>query len=471
MEYLFLVRESDKEKSPRWFYNPIHDMESVWWLFAWTTLNRDIYFIRRILESAPDTVVPSSTTGVVTRSRQRKLLQPQIPIPGEDITADDDQIVPVGLAQESRATRVQRIKRQHAFALKLFVGQDVGGTRTHVVAMEIFLKKQLVQHDPLHPLLHILGDYLRNSRDLLADSYRKAEANLARLPGKANKVANKLHDQFKAIFDEANQCITGLGVEIGVRKLSNEHKKILEAETIAQKRWEAEHAAELARYDAETIHIIFEATDEESGSHDPPQPSSGRGKRRAAPSRGRSRKRVHTLPSVPEDPEVDPSSEPRPGPSTLLPSHATHVALPPVPEEEEGVTSAQTLARPSRKRKQADRGDGEATTAGPSRTTRASTRTKIASAAGPSAEPPPRKPSRRAPPRAATGKVAPPPSQPKRKRAAPATRPTAPTRGHPPRARVVENAPAPDTAPDDGEPDEEPRQSKKRRVETKSTLR
>ena len=91
MKYLFIGEQPEEEASLRWFYNPIHDMESVWWLFAWSTLNRDIYFVRPVSDSAPNTDA-SSSIGVVTRSRQRKLRQQLVLPPGEEaIDADDDQ--------------------------------------------------------------------------------------------------------------------------------------------------------------------------------------------------------------------------------------------------------------------------------------------------------------------------------------------------------------------------------------------
>lgn len=468
MRYLFIGEQPEEEASLGWFYNPIHDMESVWWLFAWSTLNRDIYFVRPVSDSAPNTDA-SSSIGVVTRSRQRKLRQQLVLPPGEEaIDADDDQIAPVGITQETRETRVQRIRRQHALALELFVSQGVDSLRVYILFATYTLRNELREQKPLHPAIRILGDHLCTSMGLLVNSYKTAEARLVQLPGKAKRVADKLHDQLKAIFDEANQYVGGLGVEVGVRKLSTEHKKILEAEKTAQERWRAAHAAELARLRAEGSYRLFVAGKNKlaGSSKDTPQPPSRRGKKSVGPSGERPRKHIHTLPSVPEGLEIGTGSESRPEPSTLSPLRTPRAVLPPVPEE--GVTNGPPLAGPNGKRKQVDCDDAEVATAGPSRPTRASTRKKLEPIADPSTEPPQRKPSRRAPARVA--KVALPPPPPKRKRATPAAPSLAPAmnRGRSSRVRVIENALATDTAHADEEPEEAPRPSKKRRVEAEA---
>ena len=177
MRYLFPGAQPDEEASLRWFYNPIHDMESVWWLFAWSTLNRDIYFVRRALDSAP--TAASSSISVVTGSPQRKLRQQQVRPPGEEaIDADDDQIVPVGLTQETREMRVQRIKRQHALALELFVSQGVGSLRVYILFATYTLRNELREQQPFHPAIHILGDHLCTSMGLLVNSYRSKTLTL-----------------------------------------------------------------------------------------------------------------------------------------------------------------------------------------------------------------------------------------------------------------------------------------------------
>lgn len=449
MTYLFRARQRPLKTPFTWFYNPIHDLESVWWLFAWSTLNRDIYFIHPIPKTTSNAIVP----GVVTRSRQRALRT----LPGNDIDADDDQVVPAGFTQETRATRVRRVKRQHALALTLFVGQHVEKSRIPIIVAEGTLNDEVARKELLHPVIRICGEYLCTSRDLLADSYKKAEVSLAQLPKNANSVADRLHDQFKDLFDKANKYIGGLGVEISVRKLSTEHTGILGAEKLAQDRWEAAHAAELAQLRAEGAYRMFVApkAKNEGSTKDALQPTSRRGKKSVD-----FRNHAHALSSVPEDLEIDTGSEPRPGPSTLLPSRTARAVLPPVPEEEEGVTTGQRLARTDRKRKQVDRDDAEVAATGPSRPTRASTRRNLALTAGSSAKPPPRQHSRRAP--AHVTKVVPPLN---RKRATPTAHSAAPVPVPIRPSRPQENAHALGTARAGEEPEEAARPSKKRRVE------
>lgn len=312
MKYLFKSRQRGRRTPLEWFYNPIHDLESVWWLFTWSTLNRDIYFVRRTLESGSDAAVPSTSPGVITRSRRRlrEILS------GNDIEADADQIVPLVLKQETKAARVQRVKRQHALASALFSAEGTHETRLYILLAENTLDDEIKEKAPLHPVIRILGEHLCAGRDLLVDGYRKAEGNLARLSKKASKVADGLHDQLKDIFDEANQYIGGLGVDIGVRKLSTEHERILEAEKIAKERWEAEHAEELARLRAEGVWRLFFASKNQNddSSKSTSQPPSRRRKGNAGSSDEGPRKRIHTIPSVPEDPEIDTCSGAHPGP-------------------------------------------------------------------------------------------------------------------------------------------------------------
>lgn len=461
MIYLFV---SNKMKL-KWFYNPIHDMESVWWLFAWTTLNRDIYFIHHTPESGPDTALPPSNPGVMTRSRRKildeALLQAQIP--GNAIEADRDQIVPAGLTQETRVQRVQRVKQQHAFSTTMFIrGHTTSLARNNALRLLGYIDQQVVANNSLHPIVHVLGVHLCTGRDLLADTYTKAEADLARLPANASKVADGLHEQFKALFDDARKYLDSLSARVAVRKLSDEHRKILDAEQREKEELEAAGAAEKARQRAEGAYRLFAAA--KGSPKDTPQPSSTRRRKSAGPSDERPSTHYHPLPSVPEDPEIDTGSEPLPGPSTLLPPRTTHAVLPPVSEEGEGATSGSLLAGPSMKRKRVSRDEGEVAAAGPSRPTHAYTRRKVAPST--SAEPSPRKPSRRAPTRAAKAALLPPPPPPpKRKRTTPAASAPAMNRGRPSRARVVETALATDTAHIDEEPEEVPRPSKKRRVE------
>lgn len=56
--------------APQWFYNPIHDMESVVWLFFYFLLHRDVY-LRPILPRLPkddSMYFPPSSSILVTET-------------------------------------------------------------------------------------------------------------------------------------------------------------------------------------------------------------------------------------------------------------------------------------------------------------------------------------------------------------------------------------------------------------------
>lgn len=375
-ETTFMFQTRHGESMPEWFYNPNHDLESIWWLYAWSTLNRDIYFVHPASEPRNGSVTLPSSTGVLVDPHSRRLQgigrQTRAKSHAKIILVDEDQIVPTGLTQETREERVQRIKRQYAFASSLFVQNPGYPERFYVLATELTLKRQVREHRPLHPILRILGDHLCTGRNFLADSYRAAEASRVRL---FDNAADELHDQLKGLFDAANKSVSNLGVQVGVRNLLVEHEKILEAGWIDSKKSEAARAADAARYDAETIRILFGDPNEERSSDCAPGPALGLGEGHAVPSSNRRRKEIRASSSN-DGTVIDHSSDTHPNSPTFLDSEPVQ-ALPALLEE-------QNVGHSKKRKRALDTDDGDDEVVGNSHSRRRRARNNSKAMADPS---------------------------------------------------------------------------------------
>lgn len=441
----------------KWFYHPLNDLESVWWLAAWSILNRDIYFVR----CSPTTDVSTTSTGagMVTRAARRRALadmlqQPRLSPSRQALDVDNDQLVPSGATQETRVDRIRRIKAQYQFASMLFIPNRNIHTRSNIMHYSELLIDLFGNTKPLHPAISVLGGTLLDTRTLLIQSYREAEMDVTQLRTRAIDVAGGLHDQFRAIFDRAEGCIGRLDAEVHVRRLSDEHRKIMDAERMAideQKAALAVVEAQFGVWKPRKKHNAQPETDLDTGLHQsrtiaPANPVSeqrlGGTREHAGPSDGPRRKRIRTLPSVSEVPEPGPEGDA----SGAFVDRLRSRALPPIPEEDGVPNEEEAVAGPSKKRRRvADDEEPPTMMAGPSRVTRKSTRTKPnAPAAGPST-----KPQRRKPTRQATATQVLPPA-PKRRRAEPTTHApaVAPTRTRNSRARATEDVPVAAGAPE-----------------------
>lgn len=441
----------------KWFYHPLNDLESVWWLAAWSILNRDIYFVR--CSPAMDVSTASTGAGMVTRAACRRTLadmlqQPRLSPSGQTLDVDNDQLVPSGATQETRVDRVRRIKAQYYFASTLFIPNCNIHTRFIIMHDSEILTGLFEDAKPLHPIISVLGGTLLDTRTLLVQSYRDIEMDVTQLRTRAIDVAGGLCDQFRAIFDGAEGCIGRLDAEVHVRRLSDEHWKIMDAEKMAIDEQKAALAVVEAQFGVWKPRKKLNArpeTDLDTGLHQsrtiaPANPASEpllEGTREhAGPYDGPRRKRIRTLPPVSEVPEPGPEGDA----SGAFVDRLGSQALPPIPEEDGVPNEEEAVAGPSKKRRRvADDEEPPTMMAGPSRVTRKSTRTKPnASAAGPST-----KPQRRKPTHQATATQVLPPA-PKRRRAEPAAHAPAlaPTRTRNSRARATEDVPVAAGAPE-----------------------
>lgn len=140
-----------------WFYNPLHDLESVFWLISYYILSRDIYL--------PD---------------------------GLDW--------PSSFQQESETARAARIKAQYQIIESLFIQRD-SCSRLHLLRSFQDLHRQLTEA-PLHPALQEIGNYLVQVRDALVYQFLISEKMLPIPLDNASSIADDLHKQFGSILHD-----------------------------------------------------------------------------------------------------------------------------------------------------------------------------------------------------------------------------------------------------------------------------
>lgn len=149
-----------------WFYNPLHDMESVLWLLARQLLFQDHY-----LHWVPDDKDPQA---------------PAEP-PGDNIVLQ---------TTETAEDRTRRIMAYFIFGHSLFVSRT---GRLGFVRDPRCLPNQL-DHHHLHPVVHWLGGVLTKMRDDLADEYIKHEADPTKID---HLCAEELHVKFSRVLGAA----------------------------------------------------------------------------------------------------------------------------------------------------------------------------------------------------------------------------------------------------------------------------
>lgn len=168
-----------------WSYNPLHDMESVFWICIFCILYRDIYY------DIPDAPF---------RPDLQKLLE-----------------------EESDEEREERIKAYYAFGRKLFAARS---NRYLILTSDSFLAKQLFKH-PLHPVIDPLKDLLVCLRAELVKKYREAENDSEPI---TNRCANGVHRVFVAEFHDALLHLQDVGCDVKIRSLQAEAERIYQRE-------------------------------------------------------------------------------------------------------------------------------------------------------------------------------------------------------------------------------------------------
>lgn len=207
-----------------WFYNPLHDLESVFWLIAYYILSRDIYL--------PD---------------------------GLDW--------PSSFQQESETARAARIKAQYQIIEPLFIQRD-SYSRLHILRSFQDLHRQLTEA-PLHPALQEIGNHLVQVRNALIDQFLISEKTLPIPLDNASSVADDLHKQFGRIlhdmrcdlmknhvFDVRCRPISAVYATIAANETARkeEKKKAMYKRTAAARKELADKEARLAKESG----VVFE---------------------------------------------------------------------------------------------------------------------------------------------------------------------------------------------------------------------
>lgn len=134
-----------------WSYNPLHDMESIFWICVFYILFRDIYW------DPIEADASSSRTGT--------------------------------LEGESEETRERRARANYIFGRDLFAGR---ASRSMFIMSPFMLSAHFINY-PLHPLTSPLSDLLIDLRTELVKKYTEAESDWETI---THRCADGLHDKF-----------------------------------------------------------------------------------------------------------------------------------------------------------------------------------------------------------------------------------------------------------------------------------
>lgn len=158
--------------------NPLHDLESLFWIMVYCTVNKDIY-----------PVLKSDIYRNVSLRAARE-------------------------CKEDPDERRIRLRIQRSHAMSVFSG--LGAGRTRVLAVVSALP---IMYSSLHTVLRIcrLDYYAYALRDQLVGRYRKVE----REPSKIKQdCAGPLYNKMANIFSEAANTLQGLQILVGIRPLT-----------------------------------------------------------------------------------------------------------------------------------------------------------------------------------------------------------------------------------------------------------
>lgn len=169
-----------KRAHKTWFYNPLHDFESIFWLTLHFLINKDFHSIPDMPASAPDALREAPVLSV--------------------------------FEVESNEQRKSRIISHWNFGRSLFAGR---AGRAHVLGTSGTLRRFLEQH-PLHPALEPLDGTLERMRKILVAAYRRVERNTSTI---THASARQLPQKFIKLLDRAVRHIGGTGHLISIQSL------------------------------------------------------------------------------------------------------------------------------------------------------------------------------------------------------------------------------------------------------------
>lgn len=216
--------QSDTTKG--WFYNPLHDLESILWLFA-----RQLLFQDQYLQWTDGRAVNEASV----RAEGSVTHPPLIETPEE---------------------RVQRLMAYFTFGYSLFVNRT---DRVSFIRDPRWIPHQL-DHHRLHPAVRGLGDILSKMRDNLEAQYIKHEAQLEKID---HLCADELHYAFANDLTDAYVIIKKIEdgkFDIMTRSLQAQVEKLHEQAKMA--------AQEAAPSEASTVSQSSKRSREDSADDD-----------------------------------------------------------------------------------------------------------------------------------------------------------------------------------------------------------
>lgn len=230
-------KENSEDTAHKWAYNPIHDMESLFWLFFFFVAWHDVFVLL---------VKPDADEATPINKPSETPTKPQSPSSHDSDTSDSDSDsdpdsdldldptvkLPTRYS-ESPEARADRIKSWYAFGEGLFVKRDA---RLPVLSLPTRLEGFIKEH-PLHPATKKMGGFLIACRDSLASAYFEAEKDIASLSSSERrlKVAAGLHEDLFTIFMLARESVDrGDGWMVHIRRLGRQEWKLQQQEKAAK---------------------------------------------------------------------------------------------------------------------------------------------------------------------------------------------------------------------------------------------
>lgn len=219
-------KENSEDTVQKWAYNPIHDLESLFWLFFFFVAWHDVFVV-------PKKTGTDEATTIAKPPENPSKSGNTFDISDSDSDPDSDLTVKLPTRyQESPEARADRIKAWYTFGEGLFIKRD---SRLPVLSVPTRLENFVKEH-PLHPAMKKMGDFLIACRNSLGSAYLEAEKDISSLSSgeRRLKVAEGLHEDLFAILMLARQSVSrGDGWVVHIRRLGRQEWKLRQQEKAA----------------------------------------------------------------------------------------------------------------------------------------------------------------------------------------------------------------------------------------------
>lgn len=176
------VTGSRLSRTYTWFYNPLHDLESIWWIFKSVLLNKDIVCKRK-------------------DSASFEIKDPYV------------------FAEETEDERTRRLIYHWQATRSLFSGRT---SRADFAYSKGVLVDFLTYH-PLHPAIRPLAEILEGMRETLAFRYQHVEKNPSTID---HTSAETVHEKFGKFLWSAWNHMRSTQCEIQLRSLGSQAEAI-----------------------------------------------------------------------------------------------------------------------------------------------------------------------------------------------------------------------------------------------------